>query len=100
MWNRTCPLCFVKVRRSLVLARSSRFQCPACGKPLELSRITRLWVSAAGLFGAALSFHWLASHHLGWLPPVAAGILGFSLFSALSLALASDLVAPSPPHSR
>ena len=59
MWNQTCPLCFVRVPRKLVLTRGDDLVCPSCHAPLEISRASRVLGSAAGLLAGYLG---AASH--------------------------------------
>jgi hypothetical protein len=94
MGNRSCPLCFVKVPRALVLSRSNDLECPACRVSLELSRPSRVRASvagfAAGLFAGRYALH--ASGGASWTFPLLAAILSFGFCSALVLFFFSDLV--------
>lgn len=101
MWNRTCPLCFAKVSRFLVLSRSNDLICPACHSPLELSRYSRLLASFVGFLAGLLVFH-LHLPHTGanWVLRPVAVFIAFGLGSALLLFLVADLVVrPNPPST-
>jgi uncharacterized membrane protein YhhN len=93
MWNRACPICFVKLSRSAVLSRSYELTCPRCHAPLELSRYSRLLASLIGFLIALLVFH-LSLPHTGanWVLRPVAVLLAFSLGSALLLFFVADLV--------
>jgi hypothetical protein len=98
MANRICPICFGKVPRSRVVAHSYGFDCPQCGRALELSRPSRLLASLIGLLGAWLVFSWTTRAMAGtqdlrdWLLPVIASILTFGIVTPLFLMLNADLV--------
>ena len=99
MSNRSCPLCFVKLSRSSVLARSGDLVCPSCHTCLELSRLSR---AAAAFFGLAIASIavWLllngVSKAAWYLAPVVA-VLTYGVGSALSLFVVSDLVVCRKP---
>jgi hypothetical protein len=101
MSNRTCPICFAKVARFLVLSCSDDFACPTCHTPLELSRYSRLLASLVGFLLAFLVVH-LPFAHTGanWVLSLVAAVLAFSFGSALFLFVAADLVVrPNPPST-
>jgi hypothetical protein len=100
MSNRSCPLCFVKLSRGAVLARSGELVCPSCHSCLELSRFSRVTAAFYGL-GIAFAAVWLlldSTPEGAWyLTPVAA-VLAYGVGSALYLFVVSDLVVcPKPP---
>jgi hypothetical protein len=100
MWNRACPLCFVKVPRALVLARSEDFACPSCHARLELSRPSRVLGAIAGLLAGFLA----ASVRESWALSFLAAVLAFGAGSVLALVFLADLAvrpkeAPSFPHA-
>jgi hypothetical protein len=107
MWNRTCPLCFVKLSRFQVLTRSNDLSCPACHAELELSRPSRFLSSFAGIVAGMLVFHLThtANPMTRWTWPIVAAFLAFGFVSAGVLSIAADLVvrplAPSTaiPHA-
>lgn len=99
MWNRACPMCFVKLSRFQVLSRSNDLVCPACRAELELSRPTRLLSSIGGILAGMAVFHLTHAAYLAarWFWPIVAALLTFGLTSAFVLLVASDLVVR--PHS-
>jgi len=102
MWNRACPLCFVRVPRSLVFTRGEELTCPSCHTPLELSRATRVFSAAFGLLAAYLVANPASGSNAkgGWLWPVLASILGYGVGSALVVYFLADLtVRPSAAAS-
>lgn len=94
MANRNCPMCFGKVPRAAVVARSAAVDCPHCGRALELSRPSRLLASLLGLLGAWFAFHYSSGGQgpLGWAVPLVASILAFGVVSPIFLMLHADLV--------
>ena len=101
MWNRACPLCFVKLSAFLVLAHSSDIVCPTCHAELELSRHSRVLASFVGILAATLVFHLPhTANPLGhWAIPMVASIFAFGLGSALLLLVRADLVLCPHHHS-
>ena len=102
MWNRACPLCFVKMSRFQVLALSNEMSCPACHAELELSRSSRLLSSLVGIVVGAAIFH--VAHTTNpmarWIWPIVAAFLSFGFASAGVLIVSADLVVrPQPSHS-
>lgn len=93
MWNRACPLCFVKVPRSLVLTRGEDLTCPSCHVPLELSRATRVFSAAMGLLVAYMVANARSSSSAkgGWVWPILGAIMGYGTGSALVLYFLADL---------
>lgn len=100
MWNRACPMCFVKLSPFLVLSHSNDIVCSACHARLELSRHSRVFSSFAGIVSGMLAFHLLHSATpLGfWALPVVATILAFGFGSALPLFFYTDLVVHASKH--
>jgi uncharacterized protein YbaR (Trm112 family) len=101
MQNRSCPLCFVKLPRTAVLALSDDLVCPSCRSELEVSRHSRV---AAALFGViaayiAAQFAALASPGVAWLLPVVAALLAYGFISALFLLFFADLVIRPTPFT-
>jgi hypothetical protein len=94
MANRNCPMCFHKVPRAAVLARSAAVDCPRCGRGLELSRPSRLLASLLGLLGAWFAFHYTSGGQgpLSWAVPLLASILAFGVVAPVFLMLNADLV--------
>jgi len=94
MGNRKCPLCFVNVPWTSVLARSYEMECPACRAPLELSRYTRVISGFTGITGGMIAVHLTPLIFPGalWVMRVVAGFLGFGMASAVGVWLAGDLV--------
>ena len=95
---RACPLCFTRIPRTLVLARSNDLVCPACHTQLELSRPSRVLGSFMGILAAWIVFHLAHTTNplVNWTLPILAAILAFGFAAALALLLASDLVVRSP----
>jgi hypothetical protein len=100
MGNRTCPRCFAKLSRFLVLSCTDELTCPACRTPLELSRYSRLLGSLVGVLAALLVFH-LPLPHTGanWVLRPLAAILAFGVGACLLLFLVADLVVRPAPSS-
>lgn len=101
MWNRTCPLCYVKLSRLLVLSRSNDLVCPTCHAQLELSRPSRFLASVLGIAAAMLAFHLARTSPsiARSVIPIPAAILAFGFASALTLFFLSDLVVRPHPHA-
>jgi hypothetical protein len=100
MANRACPLCFVKVPRSLVLTRGDELACPSCHTPLELSRASRVLSAVTGLCAGFIAAHIFlgVSAEGRWVMPVVLAVLAYGVVSALVLYVVSDLVVqPKPP---
>jgi hypothetical protein len=101
MWNRACPLCFVRVPRSLVFTRGEELTCPSCHAPLELSRATRVVSAAFGVLVAYFAASAVSGSNArgGWLWPIFAAVLGYGLGSVLVLYFLADLtVRPDAAH--
>jgi len=94
MWNRACPLCFVKVPRRLVLSRGADLSCPSCRTALELSRTSRVCSAAVGLLVAYLVASAVsdASARGGWIWSVLGALFGYALGSAWVVYFLADLV--------
>jgi hypothetical protein len=101
MWNRACPLCFVKLSPFLVLTRSNDLACPACHTELELSRHSRVLASLTGIAAAILAYHlgYTANHLARWIVPVFLAFVAFGCVSAFILLIRSDLVVRPQPDS-
>lgn len=98
MWNRACPLCFVRVRRTLVLTRGEDLKCPSCHTPLEISRVSRVFAALLGLITAYVCAQFFAlSTTGGWVLPVLGAVLGYGIGSTLVLYFLSDLVVQPLP---
>jgi|SRR5271157_3932238 len=99
MWNRACPLCFVKVPRSTVLTRGEDLVCPSCHTPLEVSRASRVLSAATGLLaGYLLAGIFLEISETGrWILPTVGAVLGYGFASAVVLFFLSDLVVQPKP---
>jgi hypothetical protein len=102
MWNRSCPLCFAKVPRSLVLTRAEDLLCPSCHTPLEISRSSRVLSAIAGLLAGFVAVHVVlrVSTTGRWAIPMVGAVLAYAIASALLLFFLADLVVqPKPPAS-
>jgi len=98
MWNRACPLCFVRVPRALVLTRGEDLACPSCHAALEISRVSRVFAAFVGLITAYAGTQLFAlSATAGWALQIIAAVLGFGLGSAFVLYFISDLVVQPRP---
>jgi hypothetical protein len=101
-----CPLCFVRVPWTALLAHSYELECPACHAGLELSRYTRVVAGFAGMAGAWAAVHLAqgASGDAEWVLTVVAAVLGFGFASAAGVLAVGDVVvhakdsSPSFPH--
>lgn len=102
MWNRSCPLCFAKVPRSLVLTRADDLVCPSCHTPLEVSRTSRVLSAMAGLLAGFVAADIVleVSTTGRWAIPMVGAVLAYAIASALLLFFLADLVVrPKPPAS-
>lgn len=97
MWNRVCPMCFVKVPRSAILVHPDELVCRSCHTPLELSRTSRV---VEGLLGLATGYLAVRSAVSGpgtnFVLPVVVAVLGYGLGSAVFLSFLSDLIVRRP----
>jgi len=94
MGNHACPLCFAKVPRTLILAKSLGVDCPACHAELEVSRGSRVLASFVGVLAGFVAAH-LGRHASGtaqWTLPTVAAFLTYGICSALVLLVFSELV--------
>lgn len=100
MWNRTCPLCFVRVPRVVVLTQGEDLKCGSCHAALEISRPSRVFGALVGL-AVALAVAkgtWGAVVAVRWILPIVAAVVGYGVGSAASLYFFSDLVVqPKAP---
>ncbi len=94
MGNHACPLCFAKVPRTLILAKSLEVDCPACHAELEVSRGSEVLASFVGALAGFAAAHLSrnASGTAQWTLPTVAAFLTFGICSALVLLVHSDLV--------
>lgn len=94
MGKRKCPLCFVRVPWTEVLAHSEEIPCPGCRALLELSRFTRVYSGLGGVLGAWFAVRWTRGIFPGasWVACVAAAILAFGFAAAAFVLIAGDLV--------
>ena len=93
MGKRKCPLCFVRVPWTAVLAYSQEFPCPGCHAALELSRFTRVFAGFGGMLGAFGAVH-LADRILPEAlraTQVFAAVVAFGVASAICVLIAGDL---------
>lgn len=111
MAARVCPDCLARLSAGKVLAYSNDLVCAQCGKPLEISALSRYIAVFAGL-GAAVVVWWYASKHyandswaLAWVLPIVFSYFALSIVAPIVLALAADLqlrtaaAAPIPHHA-
>lgn len=94
MAKRKCPLCFVNVPWTSVLARSYEMECPGCRAPLELSRYTRIVAGFGGIAGGMIAVQLTPLIFPGalWVMRAVAAIVGFGVTSAACVLLTADLV--------
>ena len=97
MAARVCPDCLARLSAGKVLAYSNDLLCAQCGKPLEISALSRYIAVFAGL-GAAVVVWWYASKHyandswaLAWVLPIVFSYFALSIVAPIVLALAADL---------
>ncbi len=100
---RTCPYSLTKIPAVTVVTRSYDLVCPSCGKPLEISRISRNIAAIFGLIAGAAAWYWSTgasqSHHaLGWVFPILYAILAWGIVTPLVLMLTADLSLKSEPR--
>jgi len=106
---RVCPDCLQNVPVGRVLAYSNDLVCPGCGKPLEISFLSRYLAAFTGLIAAVVVW-WAASKHyandswaLAWVLPIVFSYFALSIVAPIVLALTADLQlrsieAPSVQH--
>ena len=94
MGTRTCPLCFTRVPRTLVLLHTYDMECPTCHAALEVSRGSRVIAALAGLVVAfvAVSFADRISETAEWSFQVVAGCVAFGVGAAAWLFFSADLM--------
>jgi hypothetical protein len=100
----TCPYSLTKIPAVTVVTRSYDLVCPSCGKPLEISRISRNIAAIFGLIAGAVAWYLATgesqSHQaLGWVFPVVYAILAYGIVAPLALMLTADLSLKSEPHA-
>jgi hypothetical protein len=101
---RKCPYCLASVAAGEVLAHSNDLACPGCGRPLEISPLSRNLAVAAGLVAGWAVWHLAvkstAGNLLGWVLPVVYAFLAFSIIAPLILIVSGDLLlrelSPAP----
>jgi hypothetical protein len=100
MANRSCPLCFSKLPRTAVLARSDELTCPSCHSALELSRSSRVSAALVGVLAAFAGVRLVdrAGGDAAWFTAVASAVVVYGLASVVFLLFFSDLVVYSKPH--
>jgi len=101
MANRSCPLCFSKLPRTSVLARSDELTCPSCHSALELSRSSRVSAALLGVVAAfvALRIASLADADAAWFTAVLAGVVVYGAASVVFLLFFADLVVRAKPSA-
>jgi hypothetical protein len=94
---RVCPDCLQSVPAAKVLAYSNDLVCRGCGKPLEISLVSRYLAATAGLIAAVIVW-WAASKHyandswaLAWVLPIVFSYFALSIVAPIVLALTADL---------
>jgi hypothetical protein len=94
---RACPDCLHAVSVASVVAYSNDLICTHCGKPLEISMLSRYAAAFAGLIGALVVW-WAASRHyandswaLAWVLPIVFSYFALSIVAPIVLALTADL---------
>ena len=94
---RKCPNCFASVPAGRLLEYSNDLECPSCGRPLEISPLSRNMSAFAGLVVAAVVWRIVSVHYfgqpglLGWVLPVLFSYLAYSIVAPLVLVAAGDL---------
>ena len=88
-----------------MVTRSYDLVCPACGRPLEISRISRNIAAIFGLIAGAVAWYLATgesqSHQaLGWVFPVLYAILAYGIVAPLALMLTADLSLKSEPRTQ
>jgi hypothetical protein len=86
-----------------ILAHSYDLVCPGCGKPLEISRISRnlsvlLALIAAYFAWRGETFIAPAHHAIGWLLPVLLSVVAYGVVAPLVLVVAGDLSLRTGDH--
>ena len=97
MAARVCPDCLQSVPAGKVLAYSNDLVCHGCGKPLEISLLSRYLAATAGLVAAVIVW-WAASKHyandswaLAWVLPIVFSYFALSIVAPIVLAFTADL---------
>ena len=97
MGARMCPECLHTVPAGKVLTYSNDLVCSECGKPLEISALSRNIAAFAGLIAAVIVW-WFASKRyagdpwaLAWILPIVFSYFAFSIVTPIVLALIADL---------
>jgi hypothetical protein len=100
----TCPYSLTKIPAVTVVTRSYDLVCPSCGKPLEISRISRNIAAIFGLIAGALAWYLATGasgghHALGWVFPIMYAILAYGIVAPVVLMLTADLSLKSEPRA-
>jgi len=94
---RQCPNCLAMLPAGSVVAYSNDLKCPGCGKPLEVSGLSRNIAAFAGLAAGAIVFlagsvHYsYESNALGWVLPIVFSYLALSVVALIALVVLADL---------
>lgn len=95
MAARQCPYCTASVSAAAIAAKSDSLVCPGCGRPLEVSPLSRSISISAGLICAtvaAAGARWAFQDEvLGWTLPLVFAVLAFGLVSPVVLMLSASL---------
>jgi len=94
---RQCPNCLAIVSPGKVLAYSDDLVCPGCGKPLEISDLSRNVAMFIALAVAVLAWYFASVNFsnddsaLGWILPVVFSYMALSIAAPILLILFADL---------
>jgi len=94
---RQCPNCLAMLPAGSVVAYSNDLKCPGCGKPLEISGLSRNIAAFAGLAAGAIVFFAASVHYsyegnaLGWVLPIVFSYLALSVVALVALIVLADL---------
>ena len=105
MAARTCPYCLTKMSRITVITRSYDLVCAGCGRPVEISRVSRDFAAFIGLIagaaGAYLGYEGAINHHhsIGFVLPVTHAVVFYGVVAAVVLFFTADLSLKSEPHA-
>jgi hypothetical protein len=100
---RKCPYCQTAIPAGVILAHSYDLTCAGCGKPLEISRISRNLSVLLALVSAYFAWRagtYVAPDHgaIGWLLPVLYSILVYGIVAPIVLVFAGDLSLRTGDH--
>jgi hypothetical protein len=102
---RTCPYCLTKMPRITIITRSYDLVCAGCGRPVEISRVSRDLAAFIGLIagaaGAYLGYEGAITHHhsIGFVLPMTHAIVFYGVVAAVVLFFTADLSLKSEPHA-